>query len=421
LQGIRERKLRSLVRHAYANSPFYRRRIDGAGLSVEDIATLDDLSKLPVLTKTDLVENGAALRARNFRDRDIHSSATGGSTGRSTPFVRDNACLAVKHAAESRFTSWAGWDVGKRLAFYWPALQDLAAPARATDGLRRTLLSRQLSIAAGSLTPEKMAVHAERLKRYKPTVIRAFPSPLATLAEFLEGKDHGIHPNGIVTVGEPLLARQRQLIGRVFGCDVYDCYVNRECGNISCECENHDGLHLNAECVHVEFDVDGRPAKPGEIGKILITDFENYGMPFIRYEVGDMAGPLEGLCSCGRTSPRMTPVVGRVSDFLTSPKDGSLVSGLVLCHYILAEGPDVGQIQLIQDRLDHLTVKVRKSGSQSAAVDLSHLRSVIDRVFSGAMAVTVEFVDSIPSEPGGKYRFAVSRISPSGGSSTNGA
>jgi phenylacetate-CoA ligase len=421
LRAIRERKLRSLVRHAYDNSPFYKRRLDDAGISVGDIAGLDDLWKLPVLTKTDLVESGAQLRARNLRDQDIHSAATGGSTGRSTPFVRDNACLDIKHAAESRFTSWAGWDIGKKLAFYWPALQDMAVQARATDGLRRTFLTRRLAIAAGSLNPEGMAEHAARLKRFRPVVIRAFPSPLATFAGFLEGSDHGIHPRGIVTVGEPLLENQRKLISSVFGCEVYDCYVNRECGNIACECENHDGLHVNAECVHVEFDLNGRPAKPGDVGRILLTDFENYGMPFIRYEVGDMAGPLEGPCSCGRTSPRMTPVVGRVSDFLTSPKDGSLISGLVLCHYILAEGPDVGQIQLIQDRIDHLTVKVRKSDAEAAVVDLAHLRSVIDRVFSGAMKVTVDFVDVIPSEPGGKYRFAVSHVSPAGKAPKTGA
>lgn len=262
---------------------------------------------------------------------------------------------------------------------------------------------------AGNIEEATLAEHAKALSRYRPNLIRAFPNPLSVLVKYLRHNPrYRIRPRGVLTTGEPLLAEQRLLVEEVFGCPVFDCYASRECGQHACECEAHDGLHVNAECLHLEFEMNGKPVGVGELGHILITDLDNYGMPFIRYHIEDMGTPLDGSCSCGRTLPRMVMGAGRVSDFLLSPFDGSLVSGSSMCHYLLAIGPDVGQLQIIQDARDHLTIRLRANKNQeSTIVERRYLEDTIARIFHGTMRTTLVPVESIPHEKSGKYRFCI--------------
>ena len=138
-------------------------------------------------------------------------------------------------------------------------------------------------------------------------------------------------------------------------------------------------------------------------------------MPFIRYRIEDMGIPLDGSCPCGRTLPRMAMGAGRVSDFIVSPYDGSLISGPSLLLYLIDEGPDVGQIQIIQDARDHITIRMRvKNNQESMTAGHRHLKDTIARIFHGAMRMTLEPVASIPHEKSGKYRFCINLFHASG-------
>src|SRR5262245_66664037 len=125
-------------------------------------------------------------------------------------------------------------------------------------------------------------------------------------------------------------------------------------------------------------------------------------MPFLRYQIGDIGSPVAGSCPCGRSLPLMSMDAGRVTDFLVSPFDGSLVSGAAFCHYLIAEGPEVGKIQIVQDARDHLTVRIVR-GQAFRPEALGHYERVIARVFRGRMRVSFAFVESIPREKSGKY------------------
>src|SRR5262249_18580277 len=159
----------------------------------------------------------------------LHASATGGSTGRHTPFIRNNGCLAAKKAAEYRFMQWASWEIGNKTAYYWPALQDVDAKRNWRDRLHNWLIRRELVIPAGLLNADLFRKHIATLKRFRPDFLKAFPNPLAELARFaLEERIALPRVKGIMTVGEPLLQSQRELLQRGFGCPVFNCYVSRE-------------------------------------------------------------------------------------------------------------------------------------------------------------------------------------------------
>ena len=190
---------------------------------------------------------------------------------------------------------------------------------------------------------------------------------------------------------------------------MFNCYVSRECGNMAGECDFHHGLHINAESLIIEFVRNGRQAAPGEPGQILITDLENYGMPFIRYRIEDLGSSMSPSCPCGRSLPLMAMEAGRISDFIISPHDRSYVSGAALCHYLIAEGPEVGQVQLVQESIDQLTIRIVRSRS-TGTDERQHFEQVIQRVFQGKMRLRFEPVESIPKEKSGKYMFCKSLV-----------
>jgi phenylacetate-CoA ligase len=416
LAELRLEKLRRLLRHAYRNTAYYRHRFDEAGFDPERVRGFDDLLKLPLLTKSDIVAHLGELVAANLPPAAVHRTASGGSTGRQVPFYRDDRCLSFKKAVEFRFNRWTGWDVGRPIAYFWPAIQDFAAAPSWKSRVVQSWVTRSLMLYSGRLDERALAHYAEQLCDYRPFLIRAFPNPLALLARYLESNPrYRARPHAVISTGEPLLAHQKELFERVFDCSVYNLYASRECGHVASECDYHHGLHVAIEGLHVEVVRDGRPAAPGELGDLIVTDLENQGMPFIRYQIEDIGALSPDPCPCGRSLPLLTFEAGRVSDFLVSPHDGSYVSGASLCHYLIAEGPDVGQLQIIQDEADHLTLKIRRSSAfpESDRERLDRLTRTLREIFRGSMRYTVEFVDVIPHEPSGKYRFCVNRVRPS--------
>ena len=410
LEQARLQKMRRLLRHAFHNTSFYRRRFQEVGTHPDKIKDLSDLDTLPILTKADIQGHLGEMVATNISSDGMRRSATGGSTGEHTPFYLDHACLNPKIALEYRFNRWAGWDVGEPIAFVWPAIQDFAATPLTKRRLRNVLLDRRLMLYSGHLDEQTLADHSRRFRAFAPALIRAFPNPLWILAKYLkETNGAPIRPKGIITVGEPLLDSQRTLFKDVFGCPVFNCYVSRECGNMAGECDFHHGLHINAESLIIEFVQNGRQAAPGEPGQILLTDLENYAMPFIRYRIEDLGSAMSESCPCGRSLPLMAMQAGRISDFVISPHDRSYVSGAALCHYLIAEGPEVGQVQLLQESIDQLTVRIVRNRF-TGTDERQHFEQVIQRVFQGKMRLRFEPVESIPKEKSGKYMFCKSLV-----------
>ena len=155
-----------------------------------------------------------------------------------------------------------------------------------------------------------------------------------------------------------LLPHERKLIEQVFSCKVTDRYGCEEVSLIGCECEKHDGMHMNIEHLVIEFiKDDGTAAKVGEAGNIIVTDLMNFAMPFIRYKVEDVGVPMDTVCTCGRGLPLMANVTGRVADFLVS-KNGEKVAGISLIENTLTEMAGIDQMQIIQNSLDDMMINI---------------------------------------------------------------
>jgi phenylacetate-CoA ligase len=206
-----------------------------------------------------------------------------------------------------------------------------------------------------------------------------------------------------------LIPHERETIEKVFGVRVFDRYGCEEVSLIASECERHEGMHFNIEHLLVEFVTeDGRYAKPGEPGKIIVTDLVNRAMPFIRYQVEDIGVPSDKKCSCGRGLPLMEGVVGRVADFLIK-KDGSRVAGVSLIENTLTKIPGIAQMQVVQESMDQIKLNVVPDKCFSEDTR-GQLISYFRDLFGIGVSIEISPVEEIKPEKSGKYRFSVCKI-----------
>lgn len=407
VEDLRLARLRALLRHAYDHTAYYRRVMDELGATPEEAADPANLRRLPTLTKPIINANLDDLLATNIRREDTHESFTGGTTGVRMKFMRDNACLAAKAAATIRQERWTGWDIGRLRGLVWPASQDYVGYSGLKARLRNALGERYLVLPAAVLDESAMAAYARQLRRQRPVLLRGFPSPLYLLADHIRRSGDGPVPvPSVIATGEPLYEHQRQAMREAFGATIFDSYGSRETGLIAQECPEHGSMHINAESLFLETvrdEVTGRD-------RLLVTDLLNHGMPMIRYEIGDTVTLTDRQCPCGRGLPVMEMGVGREADILYTP-EGRTVSSVSLVLYLIDNGPPVGQVQVVQDTLDHLLVRITRTPPPDENL-FAYYRGEVARLFGDAMRVTFEVVDGIPNEASGKYRFAVCNIPP---------
>lgn len=409
LKSLQWKLLNKMIAHAYANVSFYKKRFDAVGIKPDDIRIFADYLLIPTLTRAEVQDHLRELISQDFRPDQLVRNMTGGSTGSPLVFYHNPERMASRLASTLRHNRWAGWQIGDRVGVLWGAKSDLAGLSGLKARLRNLLLDRQLVLDATAITEESLFDFVQKFKKYKPKFILAYASAAYLFAKFAQANQiKGIRPQAIVSSAEMLSDQERELIERVFECPVFDRYGSRETSVIASQCDRHTGLHVNAEALYVEIIKNGKPAPPGEIGEVVITDLLNYGMPFLRYKNGDTATWAPGSCPCQRGLPRLEKIAGRVTEFILTP-EGKLSSGAALAIYLITDIPGLKQAQIIQDKREHLLFKLVADGNftpQSKA----KLEGRIVQMLGSGFRVDLEFVPEIPKEPSGKYRLSVSEV-----------
>ena len=399
-------QLKKLLIHAGASTKYYKRMFSECNFNPKSFKSLDDLRKLPLLSKNDIRSNLSDMLSTKFSTNELHASETGGTTGVKMKFFLDKNCFNIKEASLYRFEKWSGWAIGERMGLVWPAQQDYVGHWTWKAKLKNELFNRQVVFPAAVLDDQVIEKYINLIKIKKPSMIRAFSSPIYEVAIYI--LKHNIHLHdikGIITTGEPLYPSQRKMISQAFNCSVFDSYRCREVGPIAQECSCHDGLHINAENMIVEIlpceDLKTTSSCPGEI---VITDLLNYGMPFIRYRMGDLAQLDNRPCECGRGLPRLYNIQGRTADLFYSPQGKRIAAGSLVL-YLVDEAPgSLGQVQIVQDCIDHITIRLTTDPYPSDQL-MEYQKETVKRLFGGDMQVDFDIVENIPREDSGKFRF----------------
>jgi len=410
---IRQRqiaRMRLIVEHAYRTCKFWKERFDSVGVRPEEIRELEDLQKLPLLTKTDLRTRLDDMISSDFPDRTkLTLSKTSGSTGVAVVVYSNEESDQFKRGSVLRSDEWTGWRLGERKACIW------GNPQIRPDWkgkLRRFLLDRNDAyLDTLKMDEAAMEQFTCKLLQAQPGMLFGHAHSLYLYAGYLKTKrpEVKIRPHGILSTCMVLHDFERKLIEEVFQRNPTNRYGCEEVSLIASECEKHEGLHVNADCLFIELiDNDGKPCGVHQPGRIVITDLWNQAMPMIRYEVGDMSLWSEKQCSCGRTLPLLTRIEGRVADYVIT-NQGEYVSGISLTENFACMVQGIAQLQIVQEEIDRFTFNIVKAPDFSEATS-EQIRELVQKRFGDQAAFACVYMDKIPQEKSGKYRFCISKV-----------
>lgn len=409
LAAIQWCKLRALVEHCWREVPYYRRRWQEIGFEPGDLRSMDDLARLPVLTKADIRAHHEDLKASSLRDRLLFK-ATGGSTGEPLRFGFTRESNDRRAAVMWRGYGWAGARMGRRTLFLWGgAVGDPAPAAQLKERLYHAAFNRRM-LNSFLMRDANMAAYADAIDAFRPEVIVAYVNPIVRLAEWLVERGRSIP--GVVSIlgaAEAMHDFQRPVLEAAFpGAKAYNTYGCREFMLIASEAEDRDGLLVNADHLVVELLAPERGDDGLETGELAITDLHNMGMPFIRYVNGDLASRKDAWRAEGqRGLPRLGRVDGRRLDAIRTP-DGRVLPGEFFPH-MLKDVAGVERFQVVQDSLERFTLKV-VSGPEFDDRQEAYVRREISKVLGSDASLDLQRVADIPLTASGKFRVTVSRL-----------
>jgi len=302
-----EKNWSETFRHAKTHSPFYRDLFHGVN-GVPRLETLPTVDK-QILSKHNL----------DFlcvpRERIAEIVTTSGTAGEPLLWMLTEA--DVKRLA-----------VNEKLSFECAGLNahDTVLVAVAMDrcfiaGLAYWQGLRELGCAVMRVGPSSSMLVLEMIERARPTAIVAVPSFLRVIADKAREVKFDLKNCSVtkaICIGEPIrdsafgLNTSGRALATAWGVQVYSTYGITELANSLCECDAGTGGHLHDEMLHVEIlDEEGKPMPDGEVGEVVATTFGVEAMPLIRYRTGDCAALFSAPCTCGRSTPRLGPIVGR--------------------------------------------------------------------------------------------------------------
>lgn len=402
------RHLRKMVRHVYANVPYYRNMMQTKGMHPDDVKSLDDLSHFPVISKEDIIANYSDFLSRDYQQYHPSERSTGGTTGIPFKYYNDTKSWGLNWATKIRAFQWGGYHLGKdEIAVLKGGSMYNEGKIDARAKVWRWI-QKNYTFQIMNMSDETMTVYAKDMIRKKIKYMRGYPSAIFTFALWVRENNVKIKLNKIFTTAEVLLPQHRALIEEVFGCNIIDTYGCGDGMAGASQCDLSDKYHISIETSIMELldsDLVGKAA-PGEVGEIVLTSLHDYAMPFIRYTPGDQAVVSKEPCTCGITLPTLDRIIGRVSDVFYLP-NGRVLNGLSIP--LEAWTDKVHKFQIIHEKPTLIVVKlvVKEAYGQEDE------QAVIDLLRANAgegIDIEVQVVDDIPTTKAGKHKYVISRV-----------
>lgn len=313
LQGAR---LRKLVDNVYHNVPFYRAKMQAMNIMPDDIRTIDDIKKLPFTTKQDLRDNYPYGLNAVPQSEIVRVHASSGTTGNPTVVGYTRRDLAIWSEA-----------IARCLAAFGASREDTISVAYGyglfTGGLGLHYGVEHLGASVVPTSSGNTDKHILLIKDLGITGVACTPSYALHMAEVMRKK--GITPEDIklrigIFGGEPWTENMRKSLEEKLQINAYNIYGLSEImgPGVSHECECKNGSHIIEDHFFPEIinpeTLESMPE--GEQGELVFTTLTKEGMPLLRYRTKDLCSLIYEPCECGRTSVRMTRIMGRSDDML---------------------------------------------------------------------------------------------------------
>jgi len=427
IEQLQLRKLREVLRHAYRVCPYYNAKFEQIGLVPEDIQTLKDVTRIPALSRQDVIMNceemvdagqrsavesaklskrgpGQPVPLSRFRGEKLVRNTSSGSTGAPVIFYEDGSMTAVSWALEMRLRKWYGIDPGAREARMARISVDYM-PKDLQVWMRKRLW-HQLMLPGVNLADKEYAFCLQKLREFRPRVLWGFTSALAGLADYIRRSGEDVStcsPELAIGWAAPVYEHEEKILRDVFHCAVTNIYGAREVGHVAAWCPNHT-WHINQEHMLVESNNDPRD---GELGEIIVTPLDISPMPFIRYRLGDLGRLAPSRCVCGRSLQVIEDFLGRTGEVFVT-KDGRMIPPNFWCRFFMVDGQSqfVERFQVIYRRSDFISIRIVKRQGFSERTE-EDMERILRKNFSAEVRFEFDYVPRIDPQVSGKYQMVV--------------
>lgn len=392
-------KLKFIVDYAWHNIQGYRELWDKHGFNPQMLKTLEDINKIPFVTREILKENIHLFT--NFKLKNIKHITTGGSSGEPFGFYHQEKNIYIEmafiHDMWSRFLPNVSMKI-KRVALRGHKIK----------GLYYIKPANVMLLSSYSLNKESVEEIIKAIEKYKAPVLHAYPSSIYIFSRII--KDHQLKINHrfnlIALSSEPLMSYQKELVRDVFNAPISHWYGHTEKCVLAGYCEHEDFFHVYPQYGITELiDINGIQVKKGDVGEIVGTSFWNFATPFIRYKTSDYAELGDDNCiSCGRNYQILNRIEGRLQDYVVD-KDGHLISLTALIfaqHFEAFE--HITSIKLVQKEIGTITVNIIPNTKYTQA-DSEEIHSVMKKVTKNRLDISIVLVDKTDRTSLGKQPF----------------
>lgn len=395
-------RIRSIVKSAWDNSPYYREKYRQVGMTDGVINSLAEFEMLPPLEKSELREHGGEILCPFIPKKSLRASTTGGSTGIPVKVFHDRRVPldVIGWYVLRQF----GGDISDNAAFlerYNPHLQRIPINKIMWFPTRRCFLD------VSNIGDKSWHDFYRTCRKISPVYLQGYVGAVEEFSRFLEKNSLSLPSVRFVwTTAAPLSDVSRCHMERIFQCPVYSQYGCCEIYWLASECKEKK-MHYFDTIRHFEvLDDNNRILPDEETGNLAVTDLLNTVFPLIRYKNGDRVKKLPGRCSCGSKLPIIDKINGRTTDIIRLP-DGGCVPGDFLTT-IFDHAPEaVSRFQVVQRKDYSITIRyIPSSGDSEKAV--AEVCARLKKMFNG-LEVSGEAVDEIENDRG-KVRFVVSEF-----------
>ena len=409
LKTYQDNQFRRIVNYAYT-VPMYHQKYRKHGVHPRNIQGIDDINKLPFITKDDLRNNYPhGITPKNLDPSNSFTVSTSGSTGKPVFVVIDrfSALKSLLGFVRALKAYGGNWRKSKVVLIIdtEPGSAENAFFIEKIPVVNRLFKMKNIRYINLGEKPEKIM---RMLNDFQPEYLGTDPNMLRQLAHLKE-KGHGklVNPEYILSSGSMLDGYTKQYVELAFGRRVLDAYGTTEGGPLSFECIEGD-YHVHSDFVKIEFlDKEDQPVPLNTPGHTVITKLYGSGTPIIRYGgIDDIATPIKKKTSCGITSDMIKKIEGRASELIYLPDGKTLsplaVTGIPAKTMEYFNSYKITHFQIVQHRLDDIEIKVvideRKDPEITSEKIIAELKKRFEEKIGSEVSITVTQQDEIKNE-----------------------
>ncbi|MFC5604800.1 phenylacetate--CoA ligase family protein [Sporosarcina koreensis] len=392
---LQERRFANILQHAIKTTEFY-----------SSYGGYFTLQSCPVIDKQTIKENYDQFLSRGFLKENLYKMTTSGSYGTPFTFYLSKEKKLKQQAEVIYFGEWSNYFVGTKHAYLMTK----------SKSKLKLFFQNEIIMAPYTLDLQWLEQQRNILRKQKPKVLIGYTSAIVTLANYIISKKDNFILDGVITVSEVLSEEHREIIKKAFRATPLSRYSTQEFGVLANECPQETKHHLNnvnyiIEILDIDKDI---PAKPGELGRVVVTDLFSHAMPLIRYDTGDLAILGQGTCKCGLETPYLEVISGRLVEEVFDV-NGNTVSGFAV-NGAMQDIENVLQYQFVQEGENEYRMIIIKINNFDGE---NKIKARFQEFLGRNAKIIFEYTDEIPPLKSGKRPYIINKMKKSSSLSVN--